>query len=228
MQSAWLVNAWAILAAFGTYFCMYMYRKPFTVAAFKHEDLAQGFGGDWDQKAVLVSAQVIGYLVSKLVGIRVVSEAGPERRAWTILMLILAALGSLFLFAIVPSPWHVVCMFLNGLPLGIVFGLVLGSLEGRRLTEALAAGLCASFILAGGVAKTVGQQVMDTTQQRLGWNLAESERWMPFLSGLLFFLPICFFLWMLHQIPPPTLLDQTVRSPREPMRKEDRWYIVRT
>jgi hypothetical protein len=229
MQSAWLVNAWAILAAFGTYFCMYMYRKPFTVAAFKQEDLTQGFGWEfWDQKAVLVSAQVIGYLISKLVGIRVVSEAGPERRAWTILLLILAALGSLFLFAIVPSPWHVVCMFLNGLPLGIVFGLVLGSLEGRRLTEALAAGLCASFILAGGVAKTVGQQVMDTTQQRLGWNLAESERWMPFLSGLLFFLPICFFLWMLHQIPPPTLLDQTVRSPREPMRKEDRWYIVRT
>lgn len=228
MQSAWLVNAWAILAAFGTYFCMYMYRKPFTVAAFKQEDLAPGFGGDWDQKAVLVSAQVIGYLVSKLVGIRVVSEAGPERRAWTILLLILAALGSLFLFAIVPSPWHVVCMFLNGLPLGMVFGLVLGSLEGRRLTEALAAGLCASFILAGGVAKTVGQQVMDATQQRLGWNLAESERWMPFLSGLLFFLPICFFLWMLHQIPPPTLQDQTVRSPREPMRKEDRWHMVRT
>jgi hypothetical protein len=113
MQSAWLVNAWAILAAFGTYFCMYMYRKPFTVAAFKQEDLApglggEGFGGDWDQKAVLVSAQVIGYLVSKLVGIRVVSEAGPERRAWTILLLILAALGSLFLFALVPKERHIV------------------------------------------------------------------------------------------------------------------------
>ncbi|MCY3006389.1 MAG: DUF5690 family protein [Planctomycetota bacterium] len=228
MQSAWLVNTWAIIAAFGTYFCMYMYRKPFTVAAFKQEELAQGFGGDWDQKAVLVSAQVLGYLVSKLVGIRVVSEAGPERRAWMILLLILAALGSLLLFAVVPSPWHVVCMFLNGLPLGIVFGLVLGSLEGRRLTEALAAGLCASFILAGGVAKTVGQQVMDWTQHRLGWGLAESERWMPFLSGVLFLLPICFFLWMLHQIPPPTLLDQAVRSPRDPMRKEDRWHIVRT
>ena len=227
-QSPWQVNLWAIIAAFGTYFCMYMYRKPFTVAAFKQETLAAGVDGNWDQKAVLVSAQVIGYLISKIIGIRVVSEADRGRRAWMILGLIAAALASLLLFAVVPTSWQAPCMFLNGLPLGMVFGLVLGSLEGRQMTEALAAGLCASFILAGGVAKTVGQQLLDFTQQRLQWSLAESERWMPFLAGLVFLIPICFFVWMLHQVPPPTQMDQVARSPRDPMRKEDRWRILKT
>lgn len=227
-QSAWFVNAWAIIAAFGTYFCMYMYRKPFTVAAFQQESLESGLGGDWDQKAVLISAQVVGYLLSKIIGIRVVSEASRQRRAWLILGLILSALASLLLFALVPRSWQAVCMFLNGLPLGMVFGLVLGSLEGRRMTEALAAGLCASFILAGGVAKTVGQQLIDWTQSRWQWSLVDSERWMPFLAGLLFLVPICIFVWMLHQIPPPTHEDQQARSIRDPMRKEDRWRILNT
>jgi len=227
-DSVWLVNLWAITAAFGTYFCMYMYRKPFTAAAFKQDAIGQDIAGDWDQKAVLISAQVIGYLISKMIGIRVVSEADRGRRAWLILGLILWALASLFLFAIVPRAWQAPCMFLNGLPLGMVFGLVLGSLEGRQMTEALAAGLCASFILAGGMAKTVGQSVLDQTQKQFQWTLSEAERWMPFLSGLLFLLPICLFVWMLHQIPPPTQGDQAARSPRDPMRKEDRWRILKT
>ena len=36
-----------------------------------------------------------------------------------------------------------VWLFVNGLPLGMVFGLVIGFLEGRKVTEALSAGpLC--------------------------------------------------------------------------------------
>jgi MFS family permease len=228
LSNQWLGNLWAITAAFGTYFCMYMYRKPFTAAGFKSETLGSDAVGDWDQKAVLVSAQVIGYLLSKIIGIRVVSEAQRQQRAWIILGLILSALGSLLLFALVPRSWQAPCMFLNGLPLGMVFGLVLGSLEGRRMTEALAAGLCASFILAGGVSKTVGQSLIDQTQKQLHWSLGDSERWMPFFAGLLFLLPICIFVWMLHRIPPPTQLDQVARSPRDPMRKEDRWRILKT
>ena len=43
----------------------------------------------------------------------------------------------------------------------MVFGLVLGFLEGRQTTELLAAGLCASFILADGIMKSVGQNFID-------------------------------------------------------------------
>jgi hypothetical protein len=119
-------------------------------------------------------------------------------------------------------------MFLNGLPLGIVFGLVLGNLEGRQSTEALAAGLCASFILAGGVAKTVGQRVIDYTMKDWGWDIADAERWMPFLSGGLFLGPIMVCVWMLSRIPPPSQQDIDARSLREPMASEDRWRVLRT
>ena len=48
-------------------------------------------------------------------------------------------------------------MFINGLPLGMVFGLVMAYLEGRRQTEMLAAVLCASFIVSSGFVKSVGK-----------------------------------------------------------------------
>jgi len=222
-RSEWFINVWAMLAAFGTYFCMYMFRKPFTVGSFDHSG-----AGDWDQKGTLIAAQVIGYMVSKFIGIRIVSEVTRAQRGWVILGLILLAHTALLLFALVPSPYHVACMFLNGLPLGIVFGLVLGNLEGRQSTEALAAGLCASFILAGGVAKTVGQRVIDYTMKDWGWDIADAERWMPFLSGGLFLGPIMVCVWMLSRIPPPSQQDIDARSLREPMASEDRWRVLRT
>ncbi|MHC5544790.1 DUF5690 family protein, partial [Singulisphaera rosea] len=126
-----LYAVWAIIAAFGTYFCMYGFRKPFTAA---------GFGGA-DFKTVLVVAQVAGYTLSKFVGIRVISEMSPRRRATAILLLVAWAELALLFFGLTPRPWNAACLFLNGLPLGMVFGLVMGFLEGRRLTEALAAGL---------------------------------------------------------------------------------------
>ena len=75
----------------------------------------------------------------------------PSRRARAILLFIGAAQAALSLFALIPAPWNFLCLFVNGLPLGMVFGLVLGFLEGRHATEALAAGLCASFILTDGM-----------------------------------------------------------------------------
>jgi uncharacterized membrane protein YhdT len=167
-------------------------------------------------------------LISKIIGIRVVSEVSRGQRAALLMTLILLAHASLLLFAIVPAPWHIVCLFLNGLPLGIVFGLVLGFLEGRRMTEALTAGLCASFILAGGVSKTVGQLILQFLQQSWQWSIPQSERWMPFLAGAAFLIPIAFFIWMLGQIPPPDTQDETARSKREPMSPADRARILRT
>ena len=127
---------WSIVAAFGTYFCMVAFRKPFTAASFDDVTvLGLGF------KTVLITAQVTGYMLSKFVGIKVIAEMPPERRAVGIVVLIAMGEFALLLFGIVPRPWNAVCLFLNGLPLGMVFGLVLGFLEGRQLTEALAAGL---------------------------------------------------------------------------------------
>ncbi|MEZ6117261.1 MAG: DUF5690 family protein [Pirellulaceae bacterium] len=145
-------SAYCIVAAFGTYFCMYAFRKPFTAATYDGIEML-GIG----YKTVLVISQVLGYTISKFLGIKFVSEAEPHRRAIMILMLIGIAQAALLLFAIVPPPYNFVCLFINGLPLGMVFGLVLGFLEGRKMTELLTAGLCASFILSGGAVKSVGQ-----------------------------------------------------------------------
>lgn len=147
----WTDSAWATAAAFGTYFCMYAFRKPFTAAEFEGSEVA-----GIDFKTVLVTAQVIGYTLSKFVGIRIVSEMPPRLRPLAIVLLILAAEVALVLAGATPRPWNAVWLFCNGLPLGMVFGLVLGCLEGRRVSEVLTAGLCASFIVADGAMKSVG------------------------------------------------------------------------
>ena len=83
-----------------------------------------------------------------------------------IVTLIVAAEVALLLFALAPQRLHALCMFANGLSLGLVFGLVLGFLEGRRVTEALIAGLCASFILADGIMKSVGTWLLEPGCER--------------------------------------------------------------
>lgn len=211
-RSELALSAWAVTAAFGAYFCMYAFRKPFTATS------DADWGGvtflDVGFKTVLVAAQVAGYTLSKFIGIKVIAEMRPERRVAWFLGLMGLAHVALLLFAVVPPPWNWVCLFVNGLPLGMVFGLVLSFLEGRRMTEALTAGLCASFILAGGVMKTVGQTLL---------NAGVGPYWMPFAAGALFALPMVGFVAMLSRIPPPSEADVAARRARAPMTAADRW-----
>jgi hypothetical protein len=205
--------AWCVVAAFGTYFCMYAFRKPFTAASYP-DVIVWGMG----YKTVLITAQVLGYTLSKFLGIKVVAEVQPHRRVALLLGLIAAAEAALLLFGLTPAPWNLVWLFCNGLPLGMVFGLVLGFLEGRRHTEALAAGLCASFIVADGVVKSAGASLLQA---------GVSEYWMPFLTGLLFVPPLLLFTWMLTRIPPPSRQDVAARSERSPMDGAERWDFFR-
>lgn len=202
-------SAYCIVAAFGTYFCMYAFRKPFTAATYE-ETVWLGIGF----KTILVAAQVAGYTLSKFVGIKVVSEMPAGRRAITILVLLAIAEVALVLFAVTPVPWNFVWLFVNGLPLGMVFGLVLGFLEGRRVTEALSAGLCASFIVSSGFVKSVGRSLI--------LDMGVDPYWMPSLTGILFAVPVLGFVFLLSQIPPPTIDDERVRSRRQPMNRSDR------
>jgi hypothetical protein len=207
------VPAWSAAAAFGAYFCMYAFRKPFTAGTYLDESL-----GGVGYKTVLVTAQVLGYTVSKFVGIKVVSEMTPPRRVAWLLGLIGFAELALLLFALVPPPFSAACLFLNGLPLGMVFGLVLGFLEGRRQSEAMTAGLCSSFIVADGVVKSVGAYLLQA---------GVTEYWMPFLAGLLFVPPLLLFAWMLTRIPAPSREDIAERSARAPMNRDDRRQFFR-
>ena len=133
---------------------MYAFRKPFTAGSYTAEPFSAGF------KTWLVLAQVLGYTISKFIGIKVIAEMTAARRAKMLFGLVLLAQVALVLFALIPPPYNAACLFLNGLPLGMVFGLVLGFLEGRKMTEAFVAGLCASFILADGFTKSVGAYLL--------------------------------------------------------------------
>lgn len=208
----WIQSVWCVIAAFGTYACMYGFRKPFTAGTYADAGSATDF------KVWLVAAQVMGYTVSKFAGIRVIAEMHPEHRTRVLLGLIGIAELALLSFAWVPAPWNTACLFLNGLPLGMVFGLVLGFLEGRRLTEAFIAGLCASFILADGFTKSVGAGLLE---------LGVPGAWMPFTAGLVFLLPLLGFTWMLQQIPPPTHQDREARSERTPMPRTERLAFLK-
>ena len=143
------------LMAFGAYFAMYAYRKPFTVASY-----ASAAPVIVQYKIALVIAQVLGYALSKIAGVKVISETPPHRRAIGIVGLISLAELALVAFALIPAPWNIACLFANGLALGFIWGLVFGFLEGRRLSEPLGAMLCISFIVSSGVVKSAGAGVM--------------------------------------------------------------------
>ncbi|EGF29430.1 DUF5690 family protein [Rhodopirellula baltica] len=202
-------SIYCIVAAFGTYFCMYAFRKPFTAATY---DGMVAFGVGY--KTILITSQVAGYTLSKFVGIKVVSEMPARYRAISIVALITIAEISLLLFAVTPVPWNFVWLFVNGLPLGMVFGSVLGFLEGRAVTETLSAGLCASFILSSGFVKSVGRTLIEV--HNVG------TFWMPVITGILFVIPLLMFVWMLSQIPAPSANDERLRSKRSPMNGEQR------
>jgi hypothetical protein len=206
------LTLWACVAAFGTYTCMYALRKGITATTFE----GMAFWGV-NYKILLITAQIFGYALSKLIGIRVVSEAKPGQRGWYIVVLVLIAGLSLWLFAIVPAPYNIVFLFLNGLPLGMIYGLVLGYLEGRKQTDVLVAALTASFIFASGFVKTVGLTV-------LGWGV--SEFYMPLYTALLFVPFMAIFLFMLIKLPRPSAEDIALRTERLPMNKERRRHFV--
>jgi len=57
----------------------------------------------------------------------------------------------LVLFALVPPVWKAAALFLNDLPLEMIWGMVVGYLEGRCTSELLLAGLSCSFIVSSGM-----------------------------------------------------------------------------
>jgi len=208
---AWLARApapvfalYGGLMAFGAYFAMYGFRRPFTVASFT--DVAPVLV---EYKIALVIAQVFGYALSKVAGIKLVSEMPPQRRATAILVLIAAAELCLILFALIPAPFNIACLFVNGLSLGMIWGLVFGFLEGRRVSEVLGVMLCASFIVSSGAVKSVGASVMLS-----GW---ANEYWMPALTGLLFAPLLIVCVAGLAVMPPPNREDERLRVARAPM-----------
>ncbi len=207
-----VISVFAALAAFCTYSCMYAFRKPFTAATF--DNIA--YGG-LKYKDILVMIQLIGYTLSKFIGIKVVAEMKASNRGFNVMILIGIAAASLFLFGITPHPYNIIFMFMNGIPLGMVWGIVFSFLEGRRATEFMGSVLAVSFIFSSGFVKSVGKYLV---------NAGFSEFWMPLMTGLIFLLPMLLFIFLMEQIPDPTPDDIAHRSERKPMGSDERKAFV--
>lgn len=204
---------YASVGAFITYFSMYAFRKPFTAGLF--EGLTY-FGVDY--KILLVTFQLIGYASSKLIGIRFISELDKSKRVYLILGLVSISWIALLLFSLTPAPYNAIFLFFNGLPLGLIWGIVFSYLEGRKLTELLAAGLSVSFIVSSGSVKTIGRLLIE---------IGISEFWMPVVTGVIFFPFLILGVWMLSVIPEPSIADQKARTARPKMNKQNRRNFIR-
>jgi Family of unknown function (DUF5690) len=206
-----VIAAYALAASFTTYFCMYAFRKPFAVASYA---AVPGWFPALDFKVTIVIAQVLGYALSKAIGIKLISEARAGDRARMILLFVALSEAALVAFAVVPAPLKVVAIFFSALPLGMIWGLVFGYLEGRRSSEWLGTGLCLSFIVSSGVVKSAGRSLIDQ------WEVPEF--WMPAATGGLFLPLLMLSVWLLAQTPPPDARDRAERMPRGPMSGAER------
>jgi hypothetical protein len=204
-----LLSVLAGISAFGAYTSMYAFRKAFAAGTFTGQ---QYFHVDY--KVWLVIAQIIGYTASKFYGIRFIAEIKGNRRGVTILMLIAISWLALLAFAVVPAPYNIILLFINGFPLGLIWGLVFGYLEGRRSTEFMAAVLSISLIFASGFVKTVGRTLLHI--------LPINDFQMPFLTGAVFAIPLILFVFFLELIPQPGAEDVKLRTKRAPMNATER------
>lgn len=207
IQFRFIINA--SFAVFITYLCMYAFRKPFTAASYKGLFL---FGIDY--KVVLIIFQLIGYTISKTLGIKFVSELKKEKRVQLLLLLLSFALISLLFFALVPYPYNALFLFFNGLPLGMIWGVVFSFIEGRRSTELLGAIMASSFIVSSGIVKTSGVWVLTKVNS--------NEMEMPFITALLYIPLLIIGIFLLQRIQPPTIDDHQERTERIPMNSEQR------
>lgn len=213
--SDFLFILWAGGAALLSYSLVYALRKPFTAASFENAEFF-----DMDYKVVVTISQILGYVVSKFIGIKLISELQSEERFKFILTSVLLAEASLILFGLLSTPFNVAAMFLNGLSLGCMWGVIFSFIEGRRVTDILASLLGVSMVISSGTAKSIGLYVMN--------HLHVSEFWMPALIGAVA-LPLLLLLgWALNKLPEPNKEDIAMKSERETLNSKQRWELFKS
>jgi MFS family permease len=208
------IALYAALVSFGTYVFIFGFRKSFTVCTFEGLTF-----GPIAYKTALVISQMLGYLLAKFYGIRFISGMQKTNRYKIIFLLTGIAWAAWLLFAIIPAPYNVVFLFINGFPLGMLWGVVFSYVEGRRSTDFIGAALAVSFIFSAGWVKSVG-----------GWlllNFHITEFWVPFCTGLVFAIPLMICVYGLEKVPPPTAEDEQLRTTRVPMTSLDRKNLLK-
>ena len=208
------IGLYAAVTVFLTYTMVFGFRKSFTVATFDGITVA-----GYSYKTILVICQMLGYMLAKFYGIKYISELKRHGRGQIIMLLTVIAWLSWLFFALVPAPYNIIFLFINGFPLGMLWGVVFSYVEGRRSTDFIGATLAVSFIFASGFVKTVGAWLM--------LNFDITEFWVPFYTGLVFAAPLLLFIYLIEKIPSPDDKDIAYRTARVPMLGQDRKNFIR-
>lgn len=208
------ISVYAAIVVFLAYTMIFGFRKSFTVATF---DGIEVWG--YSYKTILVIAQVLGYMLAKFYGIKYIAELKRSGRGIIILSMAGIAWLSWLGFALVPAPYNIIFLFINGFPLGMLWGVVFSYVEGRRGTDFIGAALAVSFIFASGFVRSAG-----------GWLMLEfgvSEFWVPFFTAFLFAGPLLVFVALMEKIPAPDANDELARMKRTSMDKNDRKKFIK-
>lgn len=199
---------WAGGCVLTAYFLVYALRKAFTASTFDNLYL-------WglDYKVVISICQILGYLLSKYFGIKIISELKRKHRFPSIVLSALCAELSLILFGWIPYPANFLCLFFNGLSLGCMWGFLFSYIEGRRLSDILAGFLGVSMVISSGAAKSFGLYVL---------SLNVSPFWMPALIGGVALILLTGIAFVLDKLPEPTVEEKNEKSERVPLDKAQR------
>ena len=196
-----LLILWAGGAALLSYSLVYALRKPYTAASF--EGLT--FLGS-DYKVAVTTIQILGYVIAKFFGIKIISELKKENRFRFFVGSAVLAEAALIGFGLLPTPWNVAAMFLNGLSLGCMWGVIFSFIEGRKVTDILASLLGVSMVFSSGLAKSFGLFAMN--------DLHIDQFWMPAVIGGIALPLLVFMGYLMKCLPPPTAEDIALRNER--------------
>lgn len=184
-----------------SYSLVYALRKPYTAASF---DGLTFWGTDY--KVAVTTIQILGYVIAKFFGIKIISELKKENRFRFFVGSAILAEAALIGFGLLSAPYNVVAMFVNGLSLGCMWGVIFSFIEGRKVTDILASLLGVSMVFSSGLAKSLGLFVMNEMQV--------DPFWMPAVIGGLALPVLAFTGYMLKRLPQPTAEDIALRNER--------------
>ena len=207
-SSSVFLSIYASFFIFLVYTIMYAYRKPFAAGLYEG-DMIWGV----DAKILFILSQIFGYAISKFVGIRFLPTIRNQHRKYYVIGSLFVAWISLLGFALLPQEFKLLSLFINGLPLGMIWGLIFSYLEGRRISEILNVGLSICFIISSGIVKSLGVYLMDL--------FTISEYWMPFVVGAVCFPLLIISVCFLDLIPAPSAKDIACRTHRVPMNRKE-------
>lgn len=200
------------LTTFCIYTCMYAIRKPFTALIFDEKLFGYGI------KSWMVISQLLGYTCSKFFGISFFGNLKRKNRSSTISILLFVSVIPLLLMPLTPLKLWPLWFFLNGFPLGLIWGLVFSFVEGRRLTEFIGAILACTFIFSSGMVKSLAIYLQE---------IHFMTKWIPFFIAVAFYIPSIVFSFLLEKLPEPSIEEKLENAPRLPLNQLERKTFIK-